>query len=544
MPSSGQPQTQILYGPRIVTIAGCSPEAIAVRDGRVVATGRRADLESGFPSAQTVQVDGALMVPGFNDAHVHPFFAAEPKLRVDLSPEVALSKGEVLRVLGQHAASTPSGHWIVGAGLDVVHGDVSALDCKALDAVSTDHPIYIIGSTWHTAVANSSALARLLNEADFDSYPADVFSRDSGGRLNGWVHETPHMRAVWAGVGQKSLLPALPAPILVESLHEQNSYLNSRGITSYTDALVTPQIWRAYDHARREGRLTARVSMALWHTYRDLAMSLGMSSGFGDEWLRFAGVKFMYDGALSGGTCLCSRSYASTTGTGNGIRVLDPAELIESVVELHGRGIRVCVHANGDAAIADVLTAIEVAQQTTPSVMVNHRIEHCSMLDDALIARLAAAGVTAVPFGGFVRYHGNELVRMYGRDRAAQVSRHRSLMAAGVAVAGSSDYPCGPASVLEALYSMVTRETPDGAVIGDGERVSLERALQVYTIGSATATGEGDYKGRLAPGYLADFTVLSRDIFDAAPAELLGTTIRSTWVGGRCVWHSEGSFGG
>lgn len=541
MSSESQPVVQIVHGPRIVTLTDSSPDALAVLAGRIIATGGLDDLLARFPEAETIRLDGALLIPGFNDAHLHPFFAAEPLLRIDLGPESAPTSESALDILRHRAAITEPGRWIVGAGLDVVHGDVAGLDRRALDAVSTQHPIYIIGSTWHTAVANSVALDELLADSDPDSYAGGVFSRDPGGSLNGWLHESPHMRVVWAGSEQRPLLPSLPVPVLVDALEEQNAFLHSNGITSYTDALVTPQMWAAYDHAHREGRLTARVSMALWHTYRDRITALGMSSDYGNEWLRFAGVKFMYDGAISGGTCLCSRPYASVSGTGNGIRVLDLDDLTEAVVDLHAQGIRVCIHANGDAAITDVLQAIETARQTTPSMSINHRIEHCSMVDDTLLARLVEAEVTAVPFGGFIRYHGDALVRMYGRDRAAQLSRHRTLMHAGVGVAGSSDYPCGPASVLTALYSMVTRQSESGTIIGDSERVGIEDALRIYTVGSAAATGEDVVKGRLAPGYLADFTVLSRDILTAEPAELLETKVLSTWVGGRCVWNTDGS---
>ncbi|MFE7423154.1 amidohydrolase [Rhodococcus sp. NPDC057529] len=528
---------QIVHGPRIVTLTQDAPEGIAFLAGRIVDTGGLAELTARFPDAETTHVDGALLVPGFNDAHLHPFFAAEPQLRVDLGPGPAPSAEAALAVLRTKARDTPPGQWVVGVGYDVVHSTGMKLDRKSLDAVSSDHPIYVIGSTWHTAVANSAALDEILPDSDPDSYAGGVFTRDTDGALDGWLHEAPHMRVAWAGSGQRPLLPALPTAIMVDALESQNSYLNAQGITSYTDALVTPEIWAAYDQARRDGRLTTRVSMAVWHTYRDLVTSLGMSSGFGDEWLRLIGVKFMYDGALSGGTCLCAEPYESTTGTGNGIRVLGPADLTEAVVDLHTRGIRVCIHANGDAAIGEVLDAIEAAQLERPAVSVNHRIEHCSILDDRLIKRIAAAGVTPVPFGGFVSHHGDELLRLYGPERAAQVARHRSLLDAGVTVAGSSDYPCGPASVLSAIQSLTTRATSTGQVIGPAERLSVEDALRVYTSGSAAATGEELVKGRLAPGYLADFTVLSRDIFEVDPTEIRDVEIVSTWVGGERVWH-------
>jgi predicted amidohydrolase YtcJ len=244
----------------------------------------------------------------------------------------------------------------------------------------------------------------------------------------------------------------------------------------------------------------------------------------------------MYDGALSGGTCLCSEPYAGPAGSGTGIQVLSREELTGIVTDLHSQGLRACVHANGDAAIGDVLTAIETARSRFPDISLNHRIEHCSLTDDALIKRIAAAGVIPVPFGGFVHHYGDDLVRMYSAGRAARVARHASLLAAGVSVAGSSDFPCGPVEVFTALYSLTSRATRSGAVLGEGERLDMRQALWVYTVGSATATGEAAFKGRLAPGYLADFTVLSEDILDAEPGWQDRVRVLSTWVAGDQVW--------
>ncbi|MBO0806383.1 MAG: amidohydrolase [Nocardiopsaceae bacterium] len=525
------PEVTIAFGPRIETLTGSRPEALAFGNGRVVAEGAVADLQRCFPRAVTRRLPGALLVPGFNDAHLHPSFAAQQALWVDLGPRRARDRGESLALLRERADRAGEGEWIIGAGYDVVHAPPPRLDRRSLDTVSTRHPVYVIGSTWHAAVANSRALD-VITADPAATGSGGTLSRDRDGELDGWMYELPHMTAAWSG----SILPELPRPALAGALREQNSRLNAHGITSYTDALVTPGTWAAYELLRREPGQTARAGIALWHAHRGLIGSLPLGSGFGDEWLRFVGVKLMYDGALSGGTCLCSEPYEGPAGSGTGIQVLSRAELTEIVAGLHGRGIRACVHANGDAAIADVLDAVEAARSRFPQVDVSHRIEHCSITDDALIERIAACGVIAVPFGGFVRYYGDDLVRMYSAPRAARVARHASLLAAGVSVAGSSDFPCGPVDVLTALDSLTSRTTESGRVIGERERLDVRRALWVYTAGSALATGEAAIKGRLAPGYLADFTVLSEDILKAEPGWPDRTRIVSTWVGGRQVW--------
>lgn len=523
------PEITIAFGPRIETLTSSRPEALAFANGRVLAEGAVTDLQRQYPGAATARLEGALLVPGFNDAHLHPSFAAEQTLRVDLGPDRVRDGKQAIALLRERAKTTPPGEWVIGAGYDVVHPPSPRLDRRSLDKVSSRHPVYVIGSTWHAAVANSRALS-VITADPASMGPGGSLSLDDRGELNGWLYELPHMNAAWSG----TVLPPVPPRALADALRAQNSALNARGITSYTDALVTPATWAAYEILRREQGQTARAGLALWHRHRDVGLPLG--SGFGDEWLRFAGVKLMYDGALSGGTCLCSEPYNGPEGTGTGIQVMSKTDLTEIVTELHGQSVRACVHANGDAAITDVLDAIEAARERFPEIRLSHRIEHCSITDDALIGRIAAAGMIPVPFGAFLGHYGDDLVRMYSAGRAAKVARHGSLIKAGVTVAGSSDFPCGPVDVIAALDSMTSRRTKSGRVLGESERLDVRRALWVYTVGSAAATGEAGIKGRLAPGYLADFTVLSEDILAAGPGWPDRTRIVSAWLAGRQAW--------
>ncbi|HEY1703498.1 MAG TPA: amidohydrolase family protein [Trebonia sp.] len=525
------PEITIATGPRIETMTSARPEAFAYGNGRILAEGTLDDLRRLFPGAVTRHLDGALLIPGFNDAHIHPSFAAEQTLRVDLGPARAPDSATALALLRERAGSATAGEWVVGAGYDVVHPPSPRLDRRSLDTVSTRHPVYVVGSSWHAAVANTRALA-VITADPASTGPGGDLGRDASGELDGWLYELPHINTVWSG----TVLPELPRPALADALRAQNSALNALGITSYTDALVTPATWAAYEVLRRERAQTARAGFALWHQHRDLVSGLPLGPGFGDEWLRFTGVKLMYDGALSGGTCLCSASYEGPAGTGTGIQVLSKEDLTEIVTDVHGQGMRACVHANGDAAISDVLDAIETAQARFPELITRHRIEHCSITDDTLIGRIKAAGVIPVPFGAFVGHYGDHLARMYSPERAASVARHGSFLAAGVSVAGSSDFPCGPVNVFTALRSLTSRESGSGQVLGERERLDMRRALWVYTVGSATATGEETVKGRLAPGYLADFTVLSEDIRETEPGWADRVRVVSTWVGGREVW--------
>ncbi|MCH6164020.1 amidohydrolase family protein [Streptomyces marispadix] len=218
------------------------------------------------------------------------------------------------------------------------------------------------------------------------------------------------------------------------------------------------------------------------------AQALGAGSGFGDDLLRLVGVKAFVDGAIGGRTCLLSEPCADTSQ--QGLQTTSTEELFSQVRTVHADGNRIGVHANGDAAIRIVLDAIEAAQRETPRPGLRHRIEHCSVIDADILRRMRELDAIAVPFAGYVGYHGGALNRWYGKERTERMFAHRSFLDAGITVAGSSDYPCGPYQPLLGIQSMVTREAVEDAVpVGPSQRVSAREALAVFTLGSAEAEG-------------------------------------------------------
>jgi predicted amidohydrolase YtcJ len=215
------------------------------------------------------------------------------------------------------------------------------------------------------------------------------------------------------------------------------------------------------------------------------------------------------------------------------ITTRDLADLVRSV---HLQGSRLGVHANGDRAIALLLDQFEAAESERPRPGAHHRIEHCSVITPSILERMRRLGTIAVPFGSYVHYHAGNLVRWYGEKRLERMFAHRSFLDAKVGVAGSSDYPCGPFEPLLAMQSCVTRTGWDGTPIGRSQRISTLEALELYTVGSAYASGEQHSKGRLAPGYLADFVVLHEDPLSVDPARLSTIEVQATYVGGVKVW--------
>jgi hypothetical protein len=194
------------------------------------------------------------------------------------------------------------------------------------------------------------------------------------------------------------------------------------------------------------------------------------------------------------------------------------------------------VHANGDRAIRHVLDAIASAHQRNPRADPRHRIEHTSLVNPEIVGRMRELGVVAVPFANYALAHGDKLRGFYGPKRVEWMFAHRAMLDGGVPVAGSSDYPCGPYEPLFAMQSCVTRQDRTGAAFGTSQQISPTEALALYTTGSAYASGEESTKGRLAPGYLADFVVLGDDPRTVEPERLSAVPVLETWVGGARVW--------
>jgi predicted amidohydrolase YtcJ len=531
---------RIFRAQRFVTLDGPDVEALVVGggtdDGRVLARGSWEGACRRFPGAEVVELEGTV-VPGFNDAHQHLAIASEDLLHLDLSPDAVASHPELLSTLREEAVRTQPGGWVRGSRYDDAKTSGSERLSRAqLDEATGDVPTLVVHVACHWGVANSAALALGGIDERTPAPPGGELGRDGAGRLNGLLFEQALFDFANPAMSRTgtSVAPASSLADRLGGLRRATERWHAAGLTSICDAMVGPDDVALFSEAEARGLLTLRTGMLVAAPHYDLVHSLRLRSGLGGERLRFVGVKAFVDGAVGGRTCLVEQPHVDG---GHGIQTTSTDDLREIVRTVHGDGNRIGVHANGDRAIAILLDVLEEATTAEPRPGLRHRIEHCSMVDEGLVRRIADLRAIAVPFGSYPWYHGGALVDWYG-ERVARMFAHRDLLDAGVTVAGSSDYPCGPVEPLLALQSCATRTGYDGAPVGERQRISVEEALRVYTIGSATATGEDRIKGTLAPGRLADFVELDADPRTVDPATLGRLAVRSTWVGGRRVWPS------
>jgi predicted amidohydrolase YtcJ len=531
----------LLRGERIRTMAPSgSPQlvdALAVAGERVVAAGPLGELRDRFAGSPETDLGDGCVLPGFVDAHIHLTMAARNATGVDLSADVVTSEAAFADRLRTADAALPTGAWVRGSRYDHVRTTGgSVADRDDLDRLVPNRPTLVVHVGAHWGVANSAAL-RAAGLTDESPDPrGGALGRGGDGRLNGVLYEQALFDLAYPSLALRPT--AAPAPgreELLGGLDSASTSFLSAGITSLGDAMVGREELRLLQDARAADRLRLRVNALLTYPHLDHVVGAGIRDGFGDDWLRLGGIKAFVDGAVAGRTCWLSEPFMGTDD--HGMPVVSREELYELASRVHGSGLRLAVHANGDRAISLLLDAVDQAREQHPEVRTRHRIEHCSVVDAGLVERIARLDMITVPFAGYVSFHGDALLEAYGEERLGRMFAHRQLLDAGVTVAGSSDYPCGPYEPLFGVQSCATRRTRDGLVLGQGQRITTAEALALFGTGAATAAGEEGSKGRLAPGFLADLVVLAEDPLEVSPDEISDIPVLQTWVGGAPAWR-------
>lgn len=529
--------TTIVRAPQIVTLDGPDVESLVVSGGRVLARGSWAVAKERFPDAHVVSVDGTVL-PGLNDAHTHLGMTSEDLLHLDLSPQAVDDHQELLSLLRREAGQTAPGDWLRGSRYDDVKTSRGEqLTRWQLDEMTGGVPTLVVHVACHWGVVNSAALALADIDDETPPPPGGEFGRDGAGRHNGVLLEQALFDIANPALSRtgRAVAPVATLAERLTGLRRAVAAWHAAGLTSICDAMVGPDELALFSEASARGLLTLRTGMLVAAPHYDLVRRLGLRSGLGNERLRIVGVKAFVDGAVGGRTCLLEEPHP---GDGHGIQSTSTSELRDIVRTVHGDGNRLGVHANGDRAIRLLLTLLEEAAATERRPGLRHRIEHCSLVDGDIIRRMAALQTMAVPFGSYAYFHGGALLDWYGEERVDRMFAHRDFLDAGITVAGSSDYPCGPIEPLLAIQSCVTRTGYDGAQVGSRQRIGVEEALRIYTAGSAEATGEAHVKGTLSPGRLADFVVLGADPRHVEPSTIGAIPVLSTWVGGQQVWSA------
>jgi predicted amidohydrolase YtcJ len=523
----------ILHNGAFLTVDERQPRAraVAIGGGRLLAVGSDDDvLNLATSRTQKVDLGGRTVVPGFVDAHSHPASAGYAHLKqVDCDLR---SIGAIVDALRARAAQTRPGDWVLGFKYDDTKtAEGRPLRREDLDAVSTAHPVLVSHRGGHTAYVNSRAYTVAgVTEATPDP-PGGRFDRDpASGRLTGRAAET----------ATEAFERRIPSELTRDERRAGVRLIGEKmtrvGVTSVHDAYGSPDDLTAYQDAREAGELGLRVYCSIGASHLGKMIAAGVRTGLGDEWVRVGFVKGVCDGSISERTARLREPYVGRPND-RGILVAGAEELFERFGPAHAAGWQIGIHANGDEAIDIVLGLYERLQRDHPRRDPRFRLEHCTVVDEALVARIKALGAIPTPFSTYVYYHG-EKMREYGAPRLDRMFALRSFLDAGVRATQASDYPPGPFEPMMALQSEVTRTDMKGTTWGARQRISVEEALRVGTLHGAYASFEENLKGSLEAGKLADLVVLGRDPLQEDPKHLVDIPIERTMVGGKWVFEA------
>lgn len=534
----------ILANGQVVTLNAALPRcaAIACKDGRIVALGESDELRAlAGPRTEQIDLQGKMVIPGFNDAHNHLIQVGLKFTHLQL--DHCQSIAEMVEGVRQWAARTPPGQWIIGEGWNESLFSEGRLPTSAdLDAATTSHPVVLM-RFFNMDVVNSAALTL----AGIDAATPDP----AGGKIEHYPDGRPNglLRAAAKSLVRR-LLPEPTLPELVTAIETAGRAYLAVGITSILDPGLVPDEIRAYQLARRQGRLLVRANlMPSWHGFIDTereddlarrADGLGLVSGFGDDWLRLGGLKMAIDGGTTSHTAWMFQPFIGESEVHDFNR-FDAADMHRFFQTGHDLGWDIGIHAIGDRAHHESAAAFAaVLKRSHPGLDHRHNLIHAYFATEASLQQMAEYGLTAVIQPTFIYFEGDDLFRDVGAELAGRYKPMRTYRERGIRVVVTSDIPSTVHyNPFVGLYSLVTRKTHRGTLIAPQEAVSREQALAAYTVAGAWLTREEEHKGPLALGYLADLAVLDRDYFTCPEEQIKEIAVELTIIAGRVVYRRE-----
>ena len=536
----------IIVNGNVVTMDAKLPVAqgVAVKNGRIAYVGSNEDVLS-YQTESTVVIDleGKLMVPGFNDSHMHLLSYGESLMKANLVDTTSIEDLiDTMKAFIKDSNLSES-LWIQGRGWNHDHFTVKKFPTRYdLDKVSTDYPVIATRACGHVSVVNSKALEIAGITRDTPQPDGGHFDVDENGEALGILRET----------ALNLVLGCVPEPsveYIKELLVKAAKDAATQGITSVQsdDFEAMPgknfaRVVAAYKELASNRELPLRVyQQCLFSSVDKLNNFLkrGLNTGVGDEFYKIGPLKLLADGSLGARTAYMCEPYADDPTT-QGISVFNQGELDELVLTAHNSGMQVAIHCIGDKTMYMSFESYHKAQKNTPRENHRHSIIHCQITDEALLDKYRDQNIIAHIQPIFIDYDMHILEARVGKKKANTSYNWKSMFDRGVNVACGSDCPVEPFNVLHGIYSAVTRKDlkgyPENGWMPE-QRITVEQALHGYTLGAAYASFEEDIKGSITPGKLADFTVLSEDIFSIEQDEIKNVKVLKTVLNGNIVYE-------
>ncbi|MFC1925891.1 amidohydrolase [Chloroflexota bacterium] len=508
----------ILHNAQVITLDPEQPYAdlVAIRGNRILAAGHKGDLGL-FKGAETELVDcaGGTVIPGFNDAHCHPFSLAVSLLGVDCSPEAVKNIAEIQSRIRHRAEKSGEGKWIRAAGYDEFHLQEKRPPNRwELDQVSPRHPVILTHYTAGSCVLNSLALQMVGITGDTPESSGSLIHRDP---------ETGQPNGVISGRNEHAerAIPPLDEGEIEQGMKLVNREYLSHGITSIQDATWTNgrHRWQTWQRLVEREIVSSRVSMLLGTQSLEEFQNAGLSMDGDRSRLRVGGVKLALD---------------ESTGCPHPSQ----EDIDRHALKALGAGYQVAFHVSDVYTLQAALSAIKFLSQQAPAAEHRFRLEHCSFCPPDLLLMVKASQAIVVTQPAFLYYMGDKYREEVLTRQAGWLWPVGSFHRWGVKTAFSSDSPLVTSNPLTGIYAAVTRKTETGQKLAPQESISPLEALKMYTLWGAYASSEEEEKGSISPGKLADLAVLSDDPLQKDPEELRGLNVIRTIIDGKVIWEN------
>jgi predicted amidohydrolase YtcJ len=511
-------------------------QAVAIIGDRIVAVGSQADVQ-GWRGASTRVIDagGRLVLPGFNDAHVHFVSGGQQLDAVDLND--ATSAEEFVKRVAQQASKTPKKQWITGGDWDETKWSPAQLPTKEMiDAVTPDNPVFLNRYDGHMSLANSIALRLAGVTASTPDPPGGSIVRDAQGNPTGALKD--------AAMGYVfKVIPPLSHDQRLHAVQRALSHAASLGVTSVQDMNPEYADIAVYSELLDRGQLTTRIYAAPLITQLDDQVKIGIRRAFGSPYLRIGALKAYADGSLGSATAYFFEPFADQPNN-HGLLSdeMHPISLMhDRMMKADAAGLQLCTHAIGDAGISAILDIYTDLVKVHGKADRRFRIEHAQHMAAKDFARFADLGVIA----SVQPYHaiddGRWAEKRIGHDRASRTYAFRTFLNDGVRLAFGTDWNVAPLNPMLTLYAATTRATLDGKNPNGWfpeQKLTVVEAVQAYTMGSAYAEFQDQEKGSITPGKLADMVIVNDDIFQIDPVKIRDVKVTKTIVGGKVVWEA------
>jgi predicted amidohydrolase YtcJ len=519
-----------------VDISHPKADAVAILGQRIVAVGSNNEIEAWHGNlTHVIDAGQKLLLPGFNDAHVHFVSGGFQLASVQLTD--ATSSAEFVRRIAEQAKKSAKGEWIQGGDWDETKWKPSDLPTREMiDSVTPNNPVFIYRYDGHMALANSLALRLAGVDAKTPEPVGGVIVRDNKGNPTGALKDS-------ATDLVERVIPAYSHEQRLKAVTRAMAYAAELGVTSVQNMNPEYADIAVYSELRERGELTTRIYAAPLIPQVDDQVKLGIRHAFGDSYLRIGALKAYADGSLGSRTAYFFEPYSDQkNNSGLLSELMQPLSLMkERMMKADAAGLQICTHAIGDRAISEVLDLYSEIESAHGEADRRLRIEHAQHMAAKDFDRFAQLKVIASVQPYQAIDDGRWAESRIGHDRASRTYAFRTFLDHGVRLAFGTDWDVAPLNPLLGVYGAVTRATLDGKNPKGWfpeQKLTVAEAIEAYTMGSAYAEFQETEKGSITPGKLADLVLLDTDIFSVAPEKIRDAKVVRTIVGGKTVWSA------